>query len=369
MVRRLLQLNGLAIISVVFFHAAGMGYVAMFSWAHRHLPAGVSPSEQIGSLGYYYLRLVDQLVVFSIPAFLFVSGYFIAVATSKTREAPSWNLIWARLKALFIPFLIWSIVAFALTYITSGTLSLREILIGLVIGSANEAYYYVPLLAQFYLLSPLLVPFAKRNWKLLLFICAFIQLIVILLPYAVYLRLDIPNKEQLGSLVPRWFFPARMLWFPFGIVFGLNLSTFSDFVKRYKWPLVAIVLLCIPIGMLEWETFFRLSGLDWLPHRETLVDTIYSLAIILAFLAIQTPSYFGSRRLSELGVRSYGVYLIHTLVIIYTAKVVFAVLPWLLGQPFLLQLLLVTAGFGAPLVLMSLVDRSPLRRYYKYLFG
>lgn len=369
MVRRLLQFNGLAIISVVLFHAAGMGYVAMLSWAHRYLPAGISPSEQIGSPAYYYLRLVDQLVVFSIPAFLFVSGYFIAVATGRNRQVPGWNLIWARLKSLFIPYLIWSLVAYTLTMLAGGALTIREILTGLVVGSSNEAYYYVPLLAQFYLLSPLLVPFAKRNWTLLLLICTLIQLAVILLPYADYLGLDLPIKGQLASLVPKWFFPARMLWFPFGIVFGLNLTTFSSFLKRYKWFLIAIVLLCIPIGMLEWETFFRLSGKDWLAHRETLVDTIYSLAMILAFLSIQSATYLGSTRLSELGVRSYGIYLIHNLVILYTAKVVFAVLPGLLGRPFLFQLLLVTAGLGGSLVLMSLVNRSPFRRYYKYLFG
>ena len=77
--RRLLILNGLAIIGVILFHAAGWGFVAIFAWSDRYMPVMETVSDQRGSAPYNALRLVEQLVVFSIPAFLFVSGFFIAL--------------------------------------------------------------------------------------------------------------------------------------------------------------------------------------------------------------------------------------------------------------------------------------------------
>ena len=57
-----------------------------------------------------------------------------------------------------------------------------EILLGYLLGKPNDVMYYVPLLTQFYLLAPLLVLLAKRNWKVFLIAAAAIQLVVILLP-------------------------------------------------------------------------------------------------------------------------------------------------------------------------------------------
>jgi hypothetical protein len=49
MVRKLLYLNGLAIIGVILFHTAGTGFTAMFAWGHRHLPDSVPVMSQVGS--------------------------------------------------------------------------------------------------------------------------------------------------------------------------------------------------------------------------------------------------------------------------------------------------------------------------------
>ena len=96
MVRRLLQLNGLSIIGVILFHTAGWGFVAMFAWAAQ-VCSYVGPAlDPTGSAGYVALRLMEQLVVFCIPAFLFVSGYFVAFATGRNQRTVGWNIIGAK---------------------------------------------------------------------------------------------------------------------------------------------------------------------------------------------------------------------------------------------------------------------------------
>jgi hypothetical protein len=93
MIRRLLYLNGLAILAVILFHTSGMGFIAMFAWTHRYLPVTVPNYDLFGSSAYYGLRVVEGIVVFSIPAFLFISGFFIAFATGRTKSKVSWEFV------------------------------------------------------------------------------------------------------------------------------------------------------------------------------------------------------------------------------------------------------------------------------------
>ena len=70
--------------------------------------------------------------------------------------------------------------------------------------------------------------------------------------------------------------------------------------------------------------------------------------------------------LQKLGVRSFGIYLVHSLGIILAAKAISRLLPGLLPHQLLLQPLLIAAALITPLGLMWLVDHSPFRRYYRY---
>jgi membrane-bound acyltransferase YfiQ involved in biofilm formation len=370
MIRRLLYLNGVSITCVILFHAAGMGFVAMFAWAHRYLPAGVPAASQIGSPSYFGLRFIEQLIIFCIPAFLFVSGYFIAVATGKNRSTIGWEVVWARLKMLWIPYLLWTAIILVLQVILEDkSLSLRRLLLDVFTGETNEVMYFIPLLTQFYLLAPLLVWLAKKNWRLLLVGVLILQIAVQLLAYPMFLGWDLPNAASLPNLAPKWFFISKVLWFPLGVIFGLNLEQLKPFLQRWRWAFLTVALLAIPVGVLEWELYFRLSGLEWLSHRETLVDTVYSLAVILSFLAFAQARLPLPRQMEQLGVKSYGIYLTHALFIQYAARLVYHLAPQLLAYQIVLLPLLILVGFAGPLVLMYLFERSPLRPYYKYVFG
>ncbi|HIP73435.1 MAG TPA: hypothetical protein EYH05_18815, partial [Anaerolineae bacterium] len=97
-------LNGIAILFVIFFHAAGWGFTAMFAWTPRYLPVSAPVYDQVGSLSYYWLRLVEQIVVVAIPAFLFVSGYFMAFSAGR-RDNVTWKQIGGRVKMLLFPYI------------------------------------------------------------------------------------------------------------------------------------------------------------------------------------------------------------------------------------------------------------------------
>jgi len=369
MLRRLLRLNGIAILGVIVFHTAGWGFTAMFAWTHRYLPVTAPNFDQVDTLPYFALRGVEQLAVFSIPAFLFVSGLFIAIATGRARKNVSWPTVRARIRDLAIPYLFWSILLMAVSFAQNPTLTPQAAIVNLLTGGANPAYYYVPLLIQFLLLAPLITWFARERWLPLLMVAGLIQLSVQLLYYPALLNVDVGALQPAVDFVPKWFFPARIFWFTLGVVAGFHMQAFDGFVRRIRWWALGLALILFPLGMLEWEIIQDFSGQPWLAHRETILDSLFSAAFVFSFLGFKRAAAPYSAQLNNLGSKSFGIYLIHSPVMEYTARLVYHVAPWVLASQVLFQPLLIVLGLGVPLAMMAVVNRSPARAYYKYSFG
>jgi peptidoglycan/LPS O-acetylase OafA/YrhL len=100
MSRRLLLLLGLGVLGVVLNHATVYGFRATFEWWWRAEPelalaegCDLTPPvrctnyDAVGSPTYWGLTLVRRLISFGVPAFLLVSGYFIAFAAGKEKPA------------------------------------------------------------------------------------------------------------------------------------------------------------------------------------------------------------------------------------------------------------------------------------------
>jgi hypothetical protein len=85
--RHLLLLAGVSILAVVVVHGVGWGLTAMFAWTHRYLPVAGATPQAVGSASYLLLRVIQQAAVFSVPAFLFVSGVSSA-RTPRGRSSP-----------------------------------------------------------------------------------------------------------------------------------------------------------------------------------------------------------------------------------------------------------------------------------------
>lgn len=369
MIRRLIYLNGIAVLSAVLYHASGWGFTAMFWWTDRYLPVSVPNFDQFGSVSYYGLRMVEQLVIFAIPAFLFVSGFFIAFATGRKHHTVPRNIVGVRIKNLLIPYLIWSILIIGVELLQGRGDSALQVLKKLAFGGAAPPYYFVPLLCQLYLLAPFIVPIARNSWKRLLIVTALIQFGAVGLRYVGLLDLQSPLLQQLAGLTPTWFFPANIFWFTFGIVAGFHLTQLKGWVFQIRWGLAAGAVIFFVLGLVEWELLLNWSPLDWLPATETVIDNFYSMTVLLSFIAFESVALPFFKQIGELGPKSFGIYLVHSPVLEFSARVIYHVVPGLLAYQILFQLALVVLGLGVPLLLMALVKRSPARGLYVYLFG
>jgi membrane-bound acyltransferase YfiQ involved in biofilm formation len=369
MARRLLFLNGLAIIGAVLNHTIGWGYVAMFYWTHRYMPVSSPNFDQLGNLTYYALRVGEQAIISAIPVFLFVSGFFVAFATRKSQPTVDWKFIGTRIRYLAIPYLVWSIIMLAVEAVQGEIYSPVGYARRILLGETTPAFYFVPLLIQLYLLARFIVPLARERWKLLLIGTFVIQAAAHIVRYYQITNTPLPAADVAQVFAAGWFFAGNLFWFCLGMVFGFHQAAFRALLARIRWPLVASAVVLFVVGIVEWEALLRSSGQEWITPKETLLDNFLSLAFLLAFLSFELPKSSFVHALEELGSRSFGIYLVHSLVLIFMARAIYHFAPWMLGMQFIFQPLLLAGGLGFPLLLMELVKRSPARKIYAYQFG
>ncbi len=359
MIRRLLLLNGLAAFGVATYHAAAYGFDAMFMWADRYRDVIVPNYDQLGSFSYYLLLTIRQLDAFVIPAFIFVSGYFVSFLAGGKGKL-TWSVVWARVKNFIVPLTIWTIIRYIL--LRQFPTTIHDIL---------RPYYFIVLLIQFYLLAPFLVQVARSNWKLVLGVTLLIQAgaesLFILSTLGVTLP---PALEQVKSFLPLWFFPLRIFWFSIGIIAGMHRRTLTEYLARYKWWLLGTTVVLAPLTLIEYELFARFTEQAWLgPSFRGISSKFYALAFIFTFLAFEWTQFPISKQVGDLGTKSLGIYLANIPVIYVVALFLYHMVPWILGNQIFYQAILITTGLLGPLLMMTLLSRSRFRWAYRYVFG
>jgi len=345
---------------------SGWGWIAMILWTHRYLPVSVPNYDQVGSVSYYVIRLVSQLIVFAIPAFLFISGLFLAFATGRDQRNVPLRTVFGRIKFLVIPYLIWSMILICGLLLEGKSLNPVQTIGQILTGDISGPYYFIPLLVQLYLLAPFMVPFASKHWKSLLLVTGLIQLITQALLYPLVLGIKIPYLS-VGFQIPSWSFPNRIFWLALGLVVGFHLPEFKAMLAKVKWSMLALTLILFVVGFYEWEIIFQAN--QFFTPIETVIDSFYALFFIFTFLAFDKAALPLTRQINKLGSNVYGIYLAHVPAQEYTARIIYHLAPWLLGQQLLFMPIIFIAGLVFPLLLMEVFRRSPISRFYQYVFG
>lgn len=372
MSRRLLLLGGLAILAVVCNHAAQWGTISMFWWTDRYLAVPLTIDEQVNTISYLVLAVVKKLSVFSVPAFLFIAGVFVAYAARGSQSSLTWKTVKVRILNLLPPYLIWSSVIFVGDALQGRVYTPLEYLRRLCLGQATGAHFYIPLLCQLYLISPLIVSFARANTRHLLIVSALIHLAMVTLSYLPFagrlLGVDSPTLYVLRG-IPSWLFVRLQFFFVLGVVIGLRPKQVGELVTGYRWLLLVLVVVSALLAVVEAELALRLTELRYHEEVLTIPATVYVVALVLFFLGFSKRSFLGSKALYQLGVRSYGIYLLNGTILEFMARASQKFVPWLLVYEIIFVVCLVALGTGIPLLLMQAVAKSPARRYYRYLFG
>src|SRR5574338_1087138 len=127
------------------------------------------------------------------------------------------------MKTLLIPFIIWVVINVLASWLPIALFgdSPKPSIIN-ELDAILRFLYFVPLIFQFYLLSPVILNLARSNWRLLMLTAAGLQLANTVLWYL--WQFGILSGDWINSTLyyNSFFFWAWAIYFPLGTVIGLN---------------------------------------------------------------------------------------------------------------------------------------------------
>jgi peptidoglycan/LPS O-acetylase OafA/YrhL len=364
---------GLAILAVILSHAAGWGQIAMFNWANQVRPGITVPNyDLVGTLDDYILLVLRQVTSFAVPAFLFCSGFFVAFAARSNRGIFTWRMVRVRLVNLLIPYLIWSLVWYALDFVQGDGYPPWEFAGNLVMGmtDGSGSYYFVPLVCQFYLLSPFIMRWARANPRALIAVAAGVQLVAFGFKYLEIFKVSSPAVQLLAWLPTHWLIFLWALYFPLGVVCAVHSERVRQVAARHARALLAALILSLLLAILEPELIYRVLHVEIRFVPLTIPPALYSLVLVFAFVTLEQVKVPYANNLYRLGGKSYGIYLVHLKAMEFTARLIRYFVPALLAFPVtVIMPVTFIVGLTVPLVMMRVVSQTRLRGAYRYLFG
>jgi peptidoglycan/LPS O-acetylase OafA/YrhL len=346
--RQFAALRGLAILLVVLNHSIHLG-----SWYSQELGYAKATGFE-----YYILLILEQLGVFAVPIFLFVSGSFFVYAAKGKELKNAYKIVKTNLGHIVFPYILWSIVFYILIYVWLGqSYSPFEYIKHLIVG---YPFNFVPLLIFFYLLAPVLVAGGQRLSWVLLAVVGLYQIILLNLTYPGILGFEFPAWMHILEMpVLRTTIATWGIYFPLGVIYSLNANRLMPVLFKFRWVfLFGAVALFV-------SNIYRYSSAQ-LPPIEGYLCPVFLSLLLPSIKRDQIPQV---RRLELVGKRSYGLYLMHfnfINMVLFGLSIAF---PPLLGYRALLLPMLFILGLSVPLALMNGLARFSARGTYRYVFG
>lgn len=346
--RHFVALSGLSIVIVVLNHSIHMGTLGIQK-------LGLPQAE---GLEHLVLVMLSGLGTFAVPTFLFTSGSFVAYAARRTPPALPWSNVWAAVKRILWPYVVWSIVFYIYVYFRKAEgYTLWGYVQNLIVG---YPFHFIPILLFYYVCSPVMVRLTPRFGYVLLAALALYQAFLIGLVHPSTYGLSVPDWTDvlvppvLGRPMARW-----GIFFPLGLVYSLKAKEIAPWLQRFK------IVSAVTTGAL-----FLLLILDSTSVLSFPAASFLCPVIFLFFApTIKRDSIPLVRQLEKVARRSYGLYLTNLLVLdpcVVSAQIL---VPGLLGYPLLFCLILFVVALAVPLVVMNAVVRTPARVAYHYVFG
>jgi surface polysaccharide O-acyltransferase-like enzyme len=292
--------RGIAIIAVVAIHVCNTGLACTYA-----------PNNK---WNIFFLVAYRQLLNFAVPAFLFISGYWMSKKPVKSLEDYKAFLI-KRLSRILIPYLLWSCFLFGYVALRTHDINVCKIIFHLLTGGAAEPYYFIVVLAQLYVITPLLQHVNRKSYGLILMLI--LNIASLSSPYILRLYFNWPISFH-AQAVP---FYSWIIFYEIGLLVGNreDEKLLSKNTRRFILPAVLISMLIV-----EMEAMILLFGYDDLVFARSAIkysSFLYSVCVILGFLLLRERFNYWPKVLVTIGKYSFGIYLIHSIVLAMVFKV------------------------------------------------
>jgi surface polysaccharide O-acyltransferase-like enzyme len=316
--------KGVAIIAVVAIHA---------------IYAGGSPY----SPAFVYYR---QLLNFSVPLFFFIAGYWSSMAKIESLRDYT-HFLRGRLSRVLIPYFFWSAILLGYEAYCSGSIDLYQIIFKLFTGGACLGYYFVIAIAQVYVLTPVLQYINRRfEWYGFAAITIFGLAAFFILYLSRYF-------EVIGHLPWALLFYSWIIYYEIGLFLP---ARYAQTITSPKFRVYIYLIFPVSLLILLTEISFMLYGggrFDFALNPIKYSTLLYSICVILAFFSFKDIfSRLPTKLIYKLGYYSYGIYLVHVMVLAQAATFIRRISIISSFQP-VLQLILVAVTIMMCIVIIN----------------
>jgi surface polysaccharide O-acyltransferase-like enzyme len=266
--------RGAAIIAVVALHTIYLGGY----WGARFL---------------FYCQMFD----FGVPTFIFISGYWLSKKPIESLKDYR-TFLTRRLPRVLAPYLFWSSLILAYNAFKTGNVNPQEIIFKLLLGRAIFPYFFIILIAQFYIITPLLRHINRKPYGLILFIV--INFISLLLRY--FSRLHFFFWFPSVSLFYSW-----IIFYEIGLLMGGSNIKIPTEKRMLFFILPALLIFLLLSGFEANFIFLRYNNLDFATHALKYSTFMYSVCIIFCFLIVRQQLCHWPKLLVITGRYSFGI--------------------------------------------------------------
>jgi surface polysaccharide O-acyltransferase-like enzyme len=284
--------RGMAIVAVVAIHASLDG----FSWDY----------SRADEPGFIFLVLYLQLLLFAVPALIFMSGYWSAKRPIKSLRDYK-NFLARKLPRILIPYLFWSFILFGYRIIKTNDINPQRIIMGLFTGGACYPYYFIIVIAQLYIITPFIQYLNRKQYGLI-----FVLVLNVMSLLGLYLSRVFNVILHLPAYLP---FYSWIIFYEIGLLMGNRRNRKYTPTKANRFILLAI-LISLLISQLEGMVLlFKFHNLDFAGTPLKYSTFLYAACVIFGFLCLRQRLSSIPKLLVTMGTYSFGIYLIHIPVI------------------------------------------------------
>lgn len=253
-----------------------------------HCPAGIN------GIDFNIWLWMRQIINFPVALFVFMSGYFVDV------NKVSWKWVKIRILRLLVPFLIWSTI-YSFRNALFLDKSFKDLMFSFLVGKSTAPLYYILVLLQLTVLTPILVK--KINRWLYLITPLFLMLIYLY-------NILTGNMPVFYETV----FPAWLIFY----ILGMEARTGKFDKVNIRWWWIGTALLA---------SFFEAYLILYLGCSSGFASsqirfTTFAYSVLIALWLIQNRKECKYGFLSVMGDCSFGVFFLHMLVMWVMSKII-----------------------------------------------
>lgn len=296
-----------------------------------HVTATPMVTLPVDSPSFFATSLVNQWSRFSIPAFVLITGVVLyhqygrqAAGDGGQSTFDTRRYLYRRFQAIGVPYLVWTALYLLFRAPIEGSWAQlpANLVTAAIQGTAMYQLYYIVLVFQFYLLFPLIRGLGSS--RRLGWIVAAALLVQGVLMWDTFYGLftnQISTPWLVGLLRFRdRLFPWWIGYFAVGAWIAANLRTVLAATRRLLWPLTGVAAALLAWMMAEYMGLMAQGGsVGFAASGFRPTAYLYSLAAVFALLGlggwVTERDNRLSRLLLSLANHSFGIFLVHPLVL------------------------------------------------------